>query len=415
MTIDRRSILRGAAAVPMLAGPVFAGLGRARAQTAPLRIGVLTDLSSVYRDVTGPTSVACVRQAVQDYAAAQGLSVEVLAADHQNKPDVGAGIARQWFDRDGVDMITDVPNSAVALAVAQIAGEKNKAFVNSSMGVEFSTSPQCNANTVQWTYDVYAVAKSTAGALSQHGGDSWFFLTADYAFGKQLQQYAAEFATKNGAKVVGNVAYPFPSTMDFSSFLVQAQASGAKVLGLANAGADTVNCIKQAHEFGLTRPGGMRIAAMLLLINDVHALGLEATQGLALTNTYYWDLNDRTRAFNERVRSKTPDNWPCMLQAGCYAGSLHYMKAVHDMGVAAAKADGAATIARMKAMPTDDDCFGHGTIRADGRKLHPTYLWEVKTPAESKGGWDVYKPVATTPADQAFRPVSESACPLDKA
>ena len=410
MTIERRGILRSVAAASLL------GLGgRARAQGTPLKIGVLTDLSGVYRDIAGPTSIVCVQQAVQDFAAAQGMNVEVVSADHQNKPDIGASIASQWFDRDGVDMITDVPNSAVALAVAQVAHEKNKAYVNSSMGVEFTASAQCNANTIQWTYDVYAVSKSTAGALSKHGGDSWFMLAADYAFGKQLAQFGADFAAKNGAKITGSVAYPFPGTTDFSSYLVQAQASGAKVLGLANAGADAVNCIKQAHEFGLTRPGQMRIAAMLLLISDVHALGLEAAQGLALTNTYYWDLNDRTRAFNDRVKPKTPDNWPGMLHAGCYAGSLHYLKAVHDMGVAAAKADGAATIARMKAMPTDDDCFGHGTIRADGRKLHPSYLWEVKSPADSRGPWDYYRLIDTTSADQAFRPVSESACPLDKA
>jgi len=413
MTIDRRTILRGAAAVPLL--EAMGSLRPARAQAGTLKIGVLTDLSGVYRDITGPTSIVCVRQAVQDFAAGQGLDVEILVADHQNKPDIGAGIARQWYDRDGVDMITDVPNSAVALAVAQVAREKNKAYVNSSMGVEFTSSAQCNANTIQWTYDVYAVAKSTAGALSKHGGDSWFFLIADYAFGKQLAQFASDFAIQNGAKVTGNLAYPFPSTTDFSSFLVQAQASGAKVLGLANAGTDAVNCVKQAHEFGLTQGGRMRVAAMLLLISDVHALGLEAAQGLALTNTYYWDLNERTRAFNDRVKSKTPDNWPGMLHAGCYAGSLHYLKAVHDMGLAAAKADGAAAIARMKAMPTDDDCFGHGVIRADGRKLHPTYLWEVKTPSESRGPWDYYRLIASTPADQAFRPVSESACPLDKA
>ncbi|GAC1343854.1 MAG: ABC transporter substrate-binding protein [Acetobacteraceae bacterium] len=406
MLIPRRTALGSAASAAIL------GAGPGRAQVPTIRIGVLTDLSGPYADIAGPTSVACVRQAVEDFGVAgKGFNVEVISGDHQNKADVGSNLARQWFDQGGVDMITDVPNSSVALAVAQVAKQKNKAYVNSSMGVEFTASEQCNANTIQWTYDVYMVSKLTGGALVKAGGDSWFFITADYAFGQALEQTATSFITQNGGKVVGRVAYPFPGTTDYSSFLIQAQTSGARVLGLANAGGDAVNTIKQAYEFGLPK-GGMRLAAMVMFISDVHALGLEVAQGLTLSNSYYWDLNERTRAFNQRVRSKTPNNWPGMLHAGCYAGSLHYLKAVADMGIAAAKADGAAAIARMKAMPTDDDCFGVGSIRPDGRKLHPGYLFEVKKPSESKGPWDYYRLLASTPAAEAFRPLGEGNCAL---
>ena len=412
MAITRRTTLglvtAATAAAPSIVPTV------ARAQRPVIKIGVLTDLSGPLRDIAGPTSVVCTRQAVEDFGiAGKGFDAEIIMADHQNKADVGAGIARTWYDRDGVDMITDVPNSSVALAVAQIAKEKNKAYVNSSMGVEFSLSDQCNANTIQWTYDVYMVGKLTGGSLVQRGYDSWFFVTADYVFGQQLEKVATEFILKNGGSVRDRIAYPFPGTTDFSSFLLQAQVSGAKVLGLANAGADTVNSIKQAYEFGLPR-NGMRIAATLMFISDVHALGLEVAQGLTLSNAYYWDLNDRTRAFNNRIKAKTPNNWPGMLHAGCYAGSLHYLKAVADMGVTAAKADGAAAIARMKAMPTDDDCFGVGSIRKDGRKLHPGYLFEVKKPSESRGPWDYYRQLAAVPAEEAFRPTDGSACYLDK-
>ena len=403
MNITRRTIVAATAAsgLPHLV----------RAQRPTIKIGVLTDLSGPFRDIAGPTSVICTQQAVQDFGQ-RGFDVEVVSADHQNKPDVGANIARTWFDRDGVDMITDVPNSSVALAVAQIAKEKNKAYVNSSMGVEFSLSDQCNANTIQWTYDVYMCGKLTGGSLVQRGYDSWFFLTADYVFGQQLEKVATEFIRKGGGTVRGRVAYPFPGTSDYSSFLLQAQNSGAKVLGLANAGADVVNTIKQAHEFGLDRT--MRIAATLMFLSDIHGLGLDVAGGLVCCSSYYWDLNDRTRAFNDRVKDKTPGNWPGMLHAGCYAGTLHYLKAVADLGPAAAKADGAATIARMKASPTDDDCFGVGTIRRDGRKLHPGYLFEVKKPAESAASWDYLRQLAAVPAEEAFRSTDASACYLDK-
>ena len=374
MTLNRRTLLTAAAAAP-LAGHA------ARAQTATVKIGVLNDQSGVYRDISGPTSVACVKQAVEEFAS-KGFAVEVLSGDHQNKPDVGTTIARQWIDRDGVDMIIDVANSGVALAINAVCRDKDRAYIN-----------------------------STGAAMVKSGGDSWFFITADYAFGTALERDTTNFVKQAGGRVLGSVRHPFPGNTDFSSFLLQAQASKAKVVGICNAGTDTVNTIKQAAEFGLTR-SGVKLAGLLVFINDVHALGLEAAQGLVLTESFYWDLNDRTRAFTKRVLPKTGGAHPAMSHAGCYAGALHYLKAVADMGVAEAKKSGAATVTRMKAMPTDDDCFGAGTIRADGRKVHPVYLFEVKKPSESKAPWDYYKLIATTPADQAFRPLNEGGCAL---
>ena len=339
--------------------------------------------------------------------------MEIVVADHQNKPDIGATIARQWFDRDGVDAIVDVPTSSVALAINSICREKNKVFLNSGAGTSDLTGVQCSPNTVHWTYDTYMLAKSTAGNMVKQGGDTWFFITADYAFGQTLQRDATKIIEASGGKVVGSIAYPFPGTTDFSSLLIQAQASGAKVLGMANAGADTINTIKQAQEFGISQ--NMKIAALLMQSTVVHSLGLPEAQGLRYSESYYWDLNDRTRAFNDRVKNKTPNGiWPNMTQVGDYAATLHYLKAVADMGVAAAKADGRAVVDRMKAMPTDDDCFGQGRIRADGRKIHPSYLFEAKKPSESKHAWDVSKVIATTPIDEAFRPLNEGGCPLVK-
>jgi branched-chain amino acid transport system substrate-binding protein len=305
-----------------------------------------------------------------------------------------------------------VPTSSVALAVQSVVREKNKVYINSGAATSALTGAQCSPNFIHWTYDTYMLAKSTGGAMVKAGGNSWYFLTADYAFGKQLQSDTTGFVLAAGGQVKGAALYPFPGTSDFSSFLVQAQSSGAKVLGLANAGADTVNSIKQAHEFGLNN--SMKIAALLMFITDVHALGLDTAQGLNLTESFYWDLNDRTRAFTNRVKSKTPNNWPNMDHAGCYSGALHYLKTVHDMGAAEAKKDGAATVARMKKMPVDDDCFGKTTIREDGRNLVPAYLFEVKKPSESKGPWDYYKMVLSTPGDEAFRPLAEGHCPFVK-
>ncbi len=404
MSISRRTLLGAASAA------AFSPALRARAQQPALKIGVLTDLSGPYQDTTGRTSVVCAQQAVQDFAGSRGLAVEVISADHQNKADIGAGVARQWFDRDGVDLILDVPNSAVALAVNGVAREKNKVFVASGSATTSLTGDQCSPNTVQWTYDTYMLARSTGGALVKAGGTSWFFVGADYTFGHSLAQDTGAVVTAAGGKVEGSAFYPSPGTTDFSSLLLQAQASGAKVVGFANSGAETINCIKQAVEFGLTP--AVRLAALLMYVTDIHALGLDAAQGLSLTETFYWDMNDRTRAFAQRVLPKTPRNMPNMVHAGCYAAALHWMKAAADLGAGQAKASGAAAVERMKAMPTDDDCFGAGSIRADGRKLHPAYLFEAKKPSESKGPWDVMRLVATTPADQAFRPLSEGGCSL---
>ena len=400
MKISRRTLLATAAAAVPLAG--------ARAQGKPvIKIGVLNDASGPYRDTGGKTSFLCTQQAVEEFASLMnGYTVEVIYGDHQNKPDIGAGLARQWYDRDGVDMILDVPTSSVALAVAAVAKEKNKCHVNVGAATADLTGKQCAPSIVHWSYDTYMLAKSTGGATVKAGGDSWYFITADYAFGQQLQRDTTSFVTAAGGKVMGASPYPFPGTTDFSSFLLQAQSSGAKVLGLCNAGGDTVNSIKQAKEFGLT----MDIAAMLMFITDVNALGLQVAQGLHLTESFYWDLNDRTRAFTNRVKSKSPDNWPNMIHAGCYAGTLHFMKAINKIGPTAAKASGAAIVDAMKSIPTEDDCFGSGSIREDGRTQFPSYLFEVKKPSESKGKWDYYKTVQTTPAAQAWRPLNEGGC-----
>jgi branched-chain amino acid transport system substrate-binding protein len=406
MNLSRRAVLGSTAS---LALPRYGF-----AQTPTIKIGVLNDQSGPYRDDGGPTGVVCARQALEDFGvSAKGWNVEIIAADHQNKPDVGVSIARQWLDRDGVDVIVDVPTSSVGLAVNTICREKNKVYLNSGTGSSDLTGKACSPNTVHWTYDTYMLGRSTGGATVQAGGDTWFFITADYVFGQTLQRDTAGIVTKAGGKVLGSVAYPFPETTDFSTHLIRAQASGAKVLGLAMAGADTENCIKQAHEFGLNN--SMTIAALLIQVRGVRALGLDIAQGLRWSESYYWDLNDRTRAWNDRVKTKTPNGvWPNMTQAGDYAVTLHYLKTVADMGVAAAKADGRAVVERMKAMPTDDDCFGPGKIREDGRALHPVYLLEAKKPSESKQSWDVAKVVTTTPMDEAWRPLSEGGCPLVK-
>ncbi len=406
MTFKRRDLL-GAATI---AAAMPSAL---RAQPTPtLKIGVLTDMSGPYKDLAGPVAVQCVTQALEDFGVAgKGFRVEVVTADHQNKADIGASVARAWFDRDGVDLITEVANSAVGLAVAGVAKEKNKAYINSGAATSDLTGTQCNANTIHWTYDTYMLAKSTGGAMVKAGGTSWFFITADYAFGHALTRDTTQFIVAAGGKVLGETDYPFPGSSDFSSQLLQGQASGAKVIGLASAGADTTNQIKQAKEFGLAERG-VKLAGLLVFISDVHSLGLETAQGLVVTNSFYWDANDRTRKFSERFKPKAPTVRPTMVQAGVYASTLHYLKTADAMGITEAKKDGAATIARMKAMPTDDDCFGAGKIRVDGRVIHPSYLWEVKSPSASKYPWDYYKPLATTAADEAFRPLGDGKCSL---
>jgi branched-chain amino acid transport system substrate-binding protein len=409
MNISRRAVTLGSFSAAATIAP-FAGV---RAQGTPtLKIGCLTDMSGPYKDLAGPGAVAAVHQAAKEFGVpGKGFNVEVLVADHLNKPDVGTSVARQWFDRDGVDMIVEVANSGVGLAVAGVAKEKNKVYLNTGAATSDLTAVACNANTIHWVYDTYMLAQSTGAAMVKAGGDSWFFITADYAFGKALQRDTTEFVTGAGGKVLGSVTYAFPGTTDFSSYLIQAQSSGAKVLGMANAGSDTINTIKQAKEFGIK----MQLAGLLLFLTDVHSLGLDVAQGIVLTDSFYWDMNDRTRAFSDRFTANVKGVRPTMVQAGVYSATLHYLKAATAMGIAKAKLDGSATVEQLKAMPTEDDCFGAGSIRVDGRKIHPSYLWEVKKPSESKGAWDYYKPVASTPADKAFRPLDKGGCSLVKA
>ncbi|MBV8523869.1 MAG: ABC transporter substrate-binding protein [Acetobacteraceae bacterium] len=405
MRITRRSLLAGA-------GSAACAQRTLAQETSAIRIGLLTDLSGSTRDTSGPTSVACVRQAILEMqAAAPGLAVELLTADHQQKPDVGASIVREWFDRASVDAVVGVNNSAIALAVNRVVEDKDKVHLNTGAVSADLTGPACSRNLVHWTYDTWEMAHSTGGAMVRAGGDTWFFITADYAFGRALQRDTSQFVMSAGGKVLGAVLYPFPGTADFSSYLLQAQASGAKVIGLANSSTDFVNTVKQAHEFGLTA-NGTRLAGLTVFITDVRALGLDAAQGLVLTETFYWDLNDRTRAFTSRVLPKTAGQYPNQEQAGDYAATLHYLKTVAAMGPARAKRSGRETVAAMKAIPTDDDCFGPGSIREDGRALHPAYLFQVKAPGESKGPWDCYKLVATTPANDAFRPLAQGQCPF---
>ncbi len=374
-----------------------------------IKIGVLNDQSSLYADLAGQGSVVAARMAVEDYGAEKkGLKVEIITADHQNKPDVGSQIARQWFDADKVDVIVDVPNSGVALAVNQIAKDKGKAFLVSGAATADLTGKACSPNTIHWTYDTWALANGTGNAIVKTGGDTWFFLTSDYAFGHALERDTEAVVTKAGGKVVGKVRHPL-NTQDFSSFLLQAQASKAKIIGLANAGGDTTNAIKQGAEFGIVR-GGQNFAGLLVFITDVHSLGLPTAQGLIMTETFYWDMNDKTRAFAKRFSALDRGIHPTMIHAGVYSAVTHYLKAVEALK----SDDGTKVIAKMKEMPTDDPLFGKGTIRPDGRKVHPAYLFEVKKPNESKGAWDYYKVRATIPTEQAFRPVDQGDCPLVK-
>jgi branched-chain amino acid transport system substrate-binding protein len=406
MMLRRRDLLATA--------PVVAALTarRSRAQAkGVIKIGVLNDQSGTYRDTTGMGSVVCAEYGVAQFGS-HGFDVQVISADHQNKPDVGAAIARQWYDRDGVDMILDVPTSSVALAVNTIALERDKAYVNTGAGTADLTGSQCTPVTIHWSYDTYMLAKSTATQITKLGGNKWYFITADYVFGQQLSRDGMRFAKEAGATVLGESRYPFPSTSDFSSYLLQAQSSGANVIGLGNAGTDTINCVKQLHEFGLG--SDIKIAALLTEISDVAGIGIELAQGLYLVSSFYWDFNDSTRAFYRAVQDKMPNGAPPnMIQAGCYAGALHYLKAVAALGVEKARS-GKAVIAQMKAMPTEDDAFGKSSIRQDGLVMLPSYLFQVKTPAESKSKWDLQKLVVTTPPDQAWKPLSEEGCALAK-
>ncbi len=390
------------------AGALIAALGAAHAEVA-VKIGILTDKSGTYADLSGQGSVAAAEMAVEDFKkTGKGVKVEIISADHQNKGDIASNIARQWYDTDGVDMIGDLVTSSTALAVSEITKEKNKIAIVSGAASSDLTGSKCNANTMHWTYDTWQLANGTGSALVKTGGDSWFFLTADYAFGHALERDTSAAVKAAGGKVLGSVRHPFPA-QDFSSFLLQAQASGAKVIGLANAGADTTNSIKQAAEFGITQ-AGQSLAGLLVFISDVHALGLKTAQGLVVTTSFYWDANDDTRAWSKRFMEKTGGKVPTMVHAGVYSSVLHYLKAVSALG----DKDTAKVIAKMKEMPTDDPVFGKGSVREDGRKIHPSYLVKVKKPEESKGQYDYYTILATTPAEQAFRPLKDGGCPLVK-
>jgi len=392
-----------------VAAAVSLGTAQAQVSDGIIKIGVLTDMSSLYTDLAGAGSVVAAKMAVEDSGIEKrGYKVEVISADHQNKPDVGSNVARQWYDVDKVDVIVDTPNSGVALAVSQITKDKGKAFLASGPGTSDLTGKACSPNTIHWAYDTWMLANGTGTAITKGGGDTWFFISADYAFGAALERDTTAAVLKNGGKVIGGVKAPL-NNQDFSSFLLQAQSSKAKIIGLANAGGDTTNSIKQAAEFGIVK-GGQKLAGLLVFLTDIHALGLQTAQGLTFTETFYWDQNDASRAFAKRFSALDKGIFPTMVHAGVYSSVLHYLKAVEALK----SDDGTKVIAKMKETATDDPLFGKGSIRADGRKIHPAYLVQVKTPAESKYPWDYYKIVATIPAEQAFRPLADGGCSLVK-
>jgi branched-chain amino acid transport system substrate-binding protein len=391
--------MKGILGLGAVALALACGTAHAQMSDGVIKIGVMNDMSGLYADITGRGSVFAAQQAVEDFgAAAKGLKVEIVGADHQNKPDIGSNIVRTWIDVDKVDVIVDVPTSSVALAVTEIVKEKNKVFLVSGAAASDLTGAKCSPNTIHWTYDTWALGNGTG---------TWFFLTADYAFGHALERDTAAVVEANGGKVLGKVRHPFPGT-DFSSFLLQAQASKAKVIGLANAGGDTINSIKQAAEFGITQ-GGQNLAGLLVFISDVHAIGLQSAQGLVLTESWYWDGNDANREFTKKFQAQFRGKFPTMVHAGVYSAVTHYLKAVSELKN---DGDGKAVVAKMKATPTDDKLFGKGSIRPDGRKVHDMYLFEVKKPSESKHAGDYYKVRATIPAAEAFRPIKEGGCPL---
>jgi branched-chain amino acid transport system substrate-binding protein len=404
VSISRRSLLCGAAAATL-------PFGRARAST-PIRIGVLTDLAGPYADDSGQGSIVAAKLAIEDFAKMHGdIAVELISADFQSKPDVAASKAAAWYDRDGIDLIVDVPVSSAALAVAGVAKQKNKAAIFNA-GTSDLTTRACSPNHAHWAFDTYSLAYSTSRAVVAEGGDSWFFIQANYAFGASLVADSSAIVEKSGGRVKGVVKYPFPETSDFSSFLLQAQSSGARVVAFASAGADTANLVKQAGEFGLKSDKSIKLASLLCFIPQIHALGLKDGEGLLTSETFYWDLNDQTRAFTERYSPQVGGAKPCTIQVGCYSGVLHYLKAVAALGVDAAKASGAATIAKMKEIPTDDPVFGRGRLREDGRKIHDVHLFQVKAPNESTRPWDYYRFIRTTPGEEAYRPLAAGQCPL---
>jgi len=390
---------------------VAAATDAAQAQISDnvVKIGVLTDMSSLYADATGKGSVTAVQMAVADYGGkVAGKPIEVVFADHQNKPDVGVSVARNWYDNEKVDAIFDVPTSSVALPVSALTREKNRININSGGGSSDLTGVACSPNTVHWTYDTYALSSVAGKAMVKRGENTWFFLTADYAFGMALERDAANVVKESGGKVLGQVRHPL-NTSDFSSFLLQAQASKAKVIALANAGGDTTTALKQAAEFGITQ-GGQKLIALLQEITDTHSLGIKATQGLIVTDAFYWDMNDETRAFSKRFYEKI-GSMPTMIQAGLYSATMHYLKAIDATGTDEVPK----VMEKMRATPINDFFAKNGKIRIDGRMVHDMYLFEVKKPEESKGEWDLYKLLATVPGNEAFRPLDKGGCPLVKA
>jgi branched-chain amino acid transport system substrate-binding protein len=411
--LHRRTLL----GTTMLSVAAIGGSARAqqRRPEETIRIGLLHDMSGAYRDISGPTSVACARQAIREFQAANpAIAVDLLVADHQNKSDVGLATARQWFDRENVDVVLGVSNSALAIAMKTVVEQKDKVHLNSSAATSALTSEHCSPNAIHWAYDTYCLSHATGEPLVKQGYDSWFFITPNYAFGHTLQADTTKSVEAGGGRVVGAISYPFPETTDYSGFLLQAQASRAKVVAFLGAGTDFVNAVKQAQEFGLMR-SGIRFVGLTGYINGVMSLGLQTAQGMTQTETFYWDLNDRTRAFMDRLRPNLPANtFPCHNHAGDYSALAHYLKVVKALGPARAKASGKAAVAAMIDMPTDDDCFGQGSIRRDGRKVHPTYLFEVKAPAESRSPGDVYKVLAVTSAERSFRPIAEGMCAMAK-
>jgi branched-chain amino acid transport system substrate-binding protein len=386
-----------------------AGMAHAQYSDNKVKIGVLTDLSGTYSDLAGQGSVEAAKMAVEDFGGkVNGVPIEVVSADHQNKADIASSIARKWYENEGVDSIFDLVTTAAAVAVREMSKEKGKIDINSGAASTTLTNDKCSPTGFHWTYDTYAMAAGTGNAVVKQGGDSWFFLTADYAFGHDLEAQTARVVKANGGTVKGSVRHPFPNA-DFSSFLLQAQASGAKIIGLANAGADTINAIKQAKEFGITQ-AGQQLAGMLVFISDIHSLGLDTAHGMLLTTGYYWDMDDGSRAFAKRFGERMKGKMPTMVQAGVYSSVTHYLKAIQ-----AAKTDEGIKVAdKMRELPINDFFAKNGKLRADGRMVHDMYLAQVKKPAESKGGWDYYKIVRTIPGDEAFKPLSESTCALVK-
>lgn len=391
----------------LAATAVLAGPANAQISDDVVKIGVLGDMSSLYADIAGPGSVVAAKLAVEDFGGTVlGKRIEIISADHQNKADIGAAIARKWYDTEQVDAVADVPNSAVGMAVHGIAREKNKVLLGSGTSLTDLTGSQCSPNSVIWTFDTWSLANGSGTALVKAGGTSWAFLTADYAFGHQLERDTSKVVTANGGQVLTTIRHPL-NTSDFSSYLLRAQSSGAKIIALANAGADMANAVKQAREFGIGQ-GDQKLAALVAFITDIHSLGLPVAQGLVLTSAFYWDMNDGTRAWTKRFVARTGGKYPTMVHAGVYAAVLHYLKAIER----AKTDDGATVVKTMKEIPSKDPLFGEGRIRPDGRHIHPMYLFEVKKPSESKAPWDYFKLIGTIPAEQAFRPMSEGGCKL---